>query len=63
MPHVTFERPYNHTWPSRAVTAYPAGWSGVVKREVAEAAVPDFARKSRPAPAGANGVADGDVSG
>ena len=43
MPHVTFERDYNHKWPSRAVTAFKAGWSGRVKQEVADAAVPDFA--------------------
>lgn len=30
---------YNHTWPSRAVTNYPEGYEGVVKREVAEAAI------------------------
>lgn len=35
---VTFARNYDHTWPSRSVTAYKAGWSGRVKGEVAEAA-------------------------
>lgn len=30
---------YNHTWPSRAVTHYPDGYEGTVKREVAEAAI------------------------
>lgn len=36
---VVFERAYNHTFPSRAVVAYPAGWQGTVKREVGLAAI------------------------
>ncbi len=39
MPRVRFLTDYNHTWPSRAVTFFPAGWSGLVKREVADAAI------------------------
>lgn len=35
---VKFLAKYDHTWPSRAVTAYPAGWEGTVKREVFERA-------------------------
>jgi hypothetical protein len=35
---VTFAKAYDHLWPSRAETAYPAGWSGTVKQEVADAA-------------------------
>lgn len=35
---VTFSRDYNHRWPSGAETAYKAGWTGPVKREVEEAA-------------------------
>lgn len=38
MPQVKFTARYDHTWPSRAVTAYPAGFIGSVKKEVAEAA-------------------------
>ena len=39
MPNVRFTQGYNHTWPSRAVTCFPAGYEGNVKREVAEAAI------------------------
>ena len=39
MPQVKFTAKYDHTWPSRAVTAYPAGYIGSVKKEVAEAAL------------------------
>jgi len=38
MPQVRFTGKYDHTWPSRAVTAYPKGYTGSVKREVADAA-------------------------
>lgn len=38
MANVTFAADYNHTWPSRAMTRYRAGWSGSVKAEVAERA-------------------------
>lgn len=38
MARVTFARDYNHTWPSRAMTKFPAGWSGPVKAEVEERA-------------------------
>lgn len=34
-----FTKNYNHKWPSRAVTFYPAGYCGTVKREVADAAL------------------------
>lgn len=37
-PIVRFARNFDYTWPSRAVTAYKAGWQGRVKAEVAEAA-------------------------
>ncbi len=36
---VHFAQDYDHRWPSRAVTAFKAGWSGTVKREVGEAAI------------------------
>ena len=35
---VKFARNYDHVWPSRAMTAYKAGWSGRVKAEVAAGA-------------------------
>jgi len=38
MAKVTFSRNYDHTWPSRAVTAFKKGWSGTVRAEVEEAA-------------------------
>jgi hypothetical protein len=37
--YVIFDRKYDHTWPNRAVTAYPAGWKGPVKKEVGDAAI------------------------
>lgn len=37
-PVVRFKANFDYTWPSRAVTAYRAGWQGRVKVEVAEAA-------------------------
>jgi len=36
---VRFTAKYDHTWPSRAVSQYPAGFEGIVKREVADRAV------------------------
>jgi len=36
---VRFSKGYDHRWPSRAITHYPAGWEGTVKREAGEAAV------------------------
>jgi len=42
---VKFERDYDHTWPSRAVTAYKAGYEGTVRREAGEAAVAAGAAK------------------
>lgn len=39
MAQVRFTAKYDHTWPSRAVTAYPKGFIGSVKREVATAAI------------------------
>jgi hypothetical protein len=36
---VKFTGDYDHTWPSRAVTAYRNNWEGSVKREVGEAAI------------------------
>ena len=39
MAWVTFTADYNHRWPSRAVTFFPAGYTGNVKREVEEAAL------------------------
>lgn len=35
---VTFAKNYDHRWPSRATTAFKAGWSGPVKDEVYEGA-------------------------
>lgn len=37
-PVVKFAKDFDYTWPSRAMTAFKAGWSGRVKAEVAEAA-------------------------
>jgi hypothetical protein len=39
MPRGTFSADYDHTFPSRAMVKYPAGWSGPVKDEVATAAI------------------------
>jgi hypothetical protein len=39
MPKIIFSADYDHRWPSRAITAYKAGWSGTVKREVSDAAI------------------------
>ena len=36
---VHFTLPYDHRWPSRAVTHFPAGYTGTVKREVGNAAI------------------------
>lgn len=36
---VRFTLPYDHRWPSRAVTHFPAGYKGTVKREVGVAAI------------------------
>ena len=37
--YVEFTADHDYTWPSRAVTAFKAGWSGRVKGEVAERAI------------------------
>lgn len=39
MPWVRFTAAYDHAWPSRAVTAYPAGYVGNVKRVVSARAI------------------------
>lgn len=44
---VRFTDRYDHTWPSRSVTQYRAGWEGPVKDEVAAAAI--AAGKAEPA--------------
>lgn len=36
---VRFLADYDHRWPSRAITAFKAGYEGTVKREVGEAAI------------------------
>lgn len=36
---VLFHKNYDYRWPSRAVTAFKAGWSGRVKKEAGEAAI------------------------
>ena len=36
---VKFTADYDHRWPSRAVTAFKAGYEGTVKREVGERAI------------------------
>lgn len=36
---VKFTADYNHRWPSRAMTFFPSGYEGTVKREVGEAAI------------------------
>jgi hypothetical protein len=38
MAKVKFSSDYHHTWPSRAMSSYPAGFEGVVKQEVADGA-------------------------
>jgi phosphopantothenoylcysteine synthetase/decarboxylase len=37
-PIVRFGKDFDYTWPSRAMTNYPAGFQGRVKAEVADAA-------------------------
>ena len=39
MKRVKFNRDFDYTWPSRAVTAFKDGWSGPVKDEAADAAI------------------------
>lgn len=39
MPWLKFNKKYDHTWPSRAMTCWPEGYVGFVKREVAERAI------------------------
>ncbi|CAM5513115.1 hypothetical protein ACFSUK_28770 [Sphingobium scionense] len=36
---VKFNADYDHKWPSRAMTHFPAGYEGTVKREVGERAI------------------------
>lgn len=36
---VRFTQNYDYRWPSRAITAFKAGWEGTVKREVGESAI------------------------
>jgi hypothetical protein len=36
---ILFSARYDHRWPQGAETHYPAGWSGLVKDEVAAAAI------------------------
>lgn len=36
---VRFTADYDHKWPSRAMTFFPAGYEGTVKREVGERAI------------------------
>jgi len=36
---VIFTADYDHRWPSRAITAFKAGYEGTVKREVGEVAI------------------------
>ncbi|MFK4794665.1 hypothetical protein [Sphingobium sp. ZW T5_29] len=36
---VRFTADYDHKWPSRAMTAFKAGYEGTVKREVGERAI------------------------
>jgi hypothetical protein len=48
MARVKFSAPYDHEWPSGAVTAYRNNWEGSVKEEVAVAAVAaGVARRTR----------------
>lgn len=59
MPWVRFVEAYDHRWPSRAVTAYPAGFVGNVKGVVASGAIAaGKAERYAPPPT----VADADVS-
>lgn len=39
MQHVRFLADFDYTWPSRAVTAFKAGYEGPVKRCVSRAAI------------------------
>ena len=39
MQHVRFIADFDYTWPSRAVTAFKAGYEGPVKRCVSRAAI------------------------
>lgn len=52
MPKVKFRDTYHHTWPSRAMSSFPAGWEGVVKQEVADAAAAAGALVGSRAPTG-----------
>ncbi len=45
---VEFAKQYDHTWPSRAMTKFPAGYAGTVKNEVAEGAKKAGALKGEP---------------
>lgn len=38
MPKATFAKTYDHTFASRAMMNFPAGWSGTVKQEVYDGA-------------------------
>lgn len=63
MPQVKFTAKYDHTWSSRAVTVYPAGYIGSVKKEVAEAAIAAGKAESYRAPReSTTSVADEPVS-
>lgn len=62
---VRFTADYDHRWPSRAVTAFKAGYEGTVKREVGERAISkgkatEIDRHATPAPdaSGNDGRAD-----
>lgn len=62
MARVIFTRTYNHRWPSRALTEFrPTGEAITVKKEVADKAVPIYARYAEAMDAG--GGAAGSVAG
>ena len=56
---VRFTADYDHRWPSRAVTAFKAGWEGTVKREVGDMAI----SKGKATEVGARATPASDASG
>lgn len=48
---VIFRRDYDHRWPSRAITAFKAGYEGTIHREAGAAAVAKGAATEVPRPA------------
>lgn len=57
---VRFTADYDHRWPSRAITAFRAGYEGTVKREVGERAIAKRKATEVSAPAKPDSDASGD---